>query len=84
MKKVLMLLTILTLNLSFAQNIKSTQSEKREPSEEAIISCEGEIEGTTCYLESPLGETVEGLCRTTPDYKYFVCVPNKNQTAQGE
>jgi hypothetical protein len=74
MKKVLITLAILTVSASFAQ-----EGQKRQPPKEAISACEGKTSGSSCSVETPRGDTVEGTCKNTPDKKYFACVPKNHK-----
>lgn len=47
------------------------------PPEEAIQSCVNQEENTSCQTKGPRGEAVQGQCKTTPDNKYFACIPER-------
>lgn len=79
MKKVLIALAILTLSASFAQEMRPQQGEKRQPPKEAISACKGEAVDSSCVVETPRGDTLEGTCKNTPDGKYFACVPKNHK-----
>lgn len=49
--------------------------EKRTPPKEAIEICVGQEENSQCTVTTPRGDELVGKCMTTPDNKYFACVP---------
>jgi len=60
-------------NFAIAQDNRGQQ--KRTPPKEAITACQDKDTGTTCSMQTPRGDTLEGTCKYTPDEKYFVCMP---------
>jgi hypothetical protein len=74
MKKIITFLTIATLTVVFAR--PGGDEGKRQPPPEAISACTGQEVGTSCSIETPRGDTLEGTCQNTPDGKYFACKPN--------
>ena len=79
MKKMIMTLTLLAVTASFAQNGKPPRGQHGEPPKEAISACENKTEGTSCSVNTPRGDTLEGTCKNTPDNKYFVCEPKNHR-----
>jgi hypothetical protein len=73
MKKIIALLTIVTLAIVFAR-----PGGERQPPPEAISACTGQEIGASCSVETPRGDTLEGTCQNTPDGKYFACKPNNH------
>ena len=63
--------TTALLTVSYAKQ----GGEKRTPPKEAIEICVGQEEGSSCSVTTPRGDTLLGQCMTTPDKKYFACVP---------
>jgi len=60
------------------EGMKPNKSDNRMPPPiEAIQSCVNQEENDVCQTKGPRGESVQGLCRTTPDNKYFACLPEK-------
>jgi len=57
------------------ENERGAKPGMGEPPKEAISICEGKNEGDTCSMTTPRGDTLEGTCKTTPDDKYFACMP---------
>ena len=47
------------------------------PPQEAIQSCVNQEENSACQTKGPRGEAVQGQCKTTPDQKYFACMPER-------
>lgn len=75
MKKIIMILTIAIV--AFANGPQGGQD--RQPPEEAIAICKNKDAGTTCQMTTPQGDTLSGICKYTPDEKYFVCMPSGGQ-----
>ncbi|CAA6802874.1 MAG: Unknown protein [uncultured Campylobacterales bacterium] len=65
---------------SFSNN--NEKKEKRQPPIEAISICENKEEGSSCEIITRRGENVAGTCQTTPDDKYFACVPKNHKRPQ--
>jgi len=61
------------INFAIAQDNRGPQ--KRTPPKEAITACQNKDTGTACLMRTPQGDTLEGICKYTPDNKYFVCMP---------
>lgn len=82
MKKTSMLLLIAIATLSFAgENPPCDKPDERRgpPPKEAIESCLNLAEETACQITTPRGEILEGVCKTTPDAKYFACAPKREK-----
>ena len=79
MKKIITTLALIAITASFAQNGQGPRGGSGQPPKEAIEACVGEDEGTTCSVETPRGDTLEGTCQDTPDKKAFACVPNNHK-----
>jgi len=61
------------INFAIAQDNRVPQ--KGIPPREAITACQNKDVGEACSMETPQGDIVEGICKYTPDNKYFVCIP---------
>jgi len=81
MKKIITTLAIFALTASFAQDGKPPRGGKGKPPQEAIEACANEDAGTSCTVETPRGDVLEGTCQNTPDKKYFACVPKNHKPA---
>ena len=79
MKKVITTLALIAITASFAQNGKPPRGGNGQPPKEAIEACVGEEEGTTCTVETPRGDTLEGTCQDTPNKQHFACKPNDHK-----
>lgn len=81
MKKIILIATLFVATMSFAnQNSRGgAQKEMREPPKEAISICEDKSAGDSCSVTTPRGDTLDGICKNTPDKKYFACVPDKHK-----
>ncbi|CAA6804880.1 MAG: Unknown protein [uncultured Sulfurovum sp.] len=79
MKKIITTFTILALSVGFAQEVQESKGGKRTPPPAAIEICEGQDEGSSCTMETPRGDTVEGTCKNTPDGLYFACKPKHHK-----
>lgn len=80
MNKILILLLMAVSTVGYA-NEKPRMDHKGPqhmgpPPQEAIQACENQEENTACLITTPKGDTLKGQCKTTPDEKYFACVPN--------
>jgi len=61
------------INFAMAQDHRGLQ--RGTPPKEAITACQNKDTGTTCSMKTPRGDILEGICKYTPDDKYFVCMP---------
>ena len=61
------------INFAMAQDHRRPQN--GIPPKEAIAACQNRDTGTTCSMKTPRGDMLEGICKYTPDNKYFVCMP---------
>jgi len=80
MKKVLILLFTLVSTYSYANpdmNHQRPDDMMGPPPQEAIQSCVNQEENSACQTKGPRGEAVQGQCKTTPDNKYFACMPER-------
>jgi hypothetical protein len=59
-----------------AESQPGSGSQMRTPPQDAINACSGKTENAPCSMTTPDG-TMSGNCHTTPDQKYFACVPNR-------
>ncbi len=82
MKKVITTLAIIALTASFAEARPPQGGQGGKPPQEAISACQDKDEGTSCSVETPRGDTLEGTCQNTPDDKYFACKPNNHRKGQ--
>lgn len=83
MTNILVLLLVVMSTIGFAN--EDTNRNKPDhprmgpPPKEAIDICLKKKEESSCKMTTPRGDTLTGTCRTTPDKKYFVCAPNRNE-----
>ena len=85
MKKIITTLTLIAVTAvttSFAQNGQPPRGGNGQPPKEAISACKNKDEGTSCSVNTPRGDTLEGTCQNTPDDKYFVCMPDNHRKGQ--
>jgi len=72
-KNILTAIAILTFaTISYA---RMEGGPKDTPPQEAIDICVNKSQGDECLMKSPQGDQLKGTCRTTPDEKYFACMP---------
>lgn len=76
MKKIIMMLCVAIVSISFANEMRGGPQQGGEPPKEAINVCKNKDVGATCSITSPEGDTISGTCKNTPDDKYFVCMPS--------
>ncbi|WP_309496476.1 hypothetical protein [Sulfurovum sp.] len=80
MKKIIVTLTLLAITASYAQPQGGQGGPgSGKPPKEAIAACKNKDKGTSCSVNTPRGDTLEGTCKNTPDDKYFVCMPNNHR-----
>ncbi|MDD2791245.1 MAG: hypothetical protein PHU40_11380 [Sulfurimonas sp.] len=78
MKKIVLIAALCITTMSFAsEKERGDQREIREPPKEAIAVCKDQAEDSKCSITTPRGDTMEGTCKSTPDEKYFACMPDK-------
>lgn len=82
MTKISIVLAIVIIALGFANensNANRPNHPMGPPPKEAIDVCLNQEEDSVCQLTSPRGETLEGICKTTPDKEYFACMPKRSK-----
>lgn len=47
------------------------------PPQEALDVCQNKAQDSACKVTSPRGDSLAGLCKTTPDNQYFACMPER-------
>lgn len=72
MKKILLTMALCATTLLVA-------NAKKTPPPQAIDACKGKKESSSCSVTTPQGKTLEGVCRNTPDKKYFACIPKNHK-----
>lgn len=83
MKKFLAIVCIIGATMSFAHEGTCPKKEDHKhnckPPKEAIELCVGKTIDTGCQITSRHGDLLNGVCRYTPDKKYFACVPERKK-----
>ena len=82
MKTALILLLTAISTFSFANeemNHQKPEHRMGSPPHEAIQICVNQAEESACQITGPRGDTMQGKCKTTPDDKYFACMPERRK-----
>jgi len=79
--KVLILLGLLTSQITFAQSSENKSGGK--PPQTAILACSDIAENTQCSFQGPRG-LESGYCEHTPDKQYFACNPSRGNEQSRE
>ncbi|MCH9813284.1 MAG: hypothetical protein K0U47_05000 [Epsilonproteobacteria bacterium] len=80
MKKIIFLLSVIGTLFSFANERQGERGgHNRQPPQEAISVCQGEVQEAACQITTVNSNIVEGHCKNTPDNKYFACIPNHHR-----
>ncbi|MBF0504162.1 MAG: hypothetical protein HQL14_03570 [Candidatus Omnitrophica bacterium] len=62
---------------------KQRSGPPRIPPQFAIDACTDKAQGDACEMTTPRG-TRSGICHSTPDQKYFACMPNRRKMSSQE
>ena len=74
MKSIVWIGLIFGVSVFAADKFDFPVGKERRPPLEALVVCEGKAEQSHCSVQTPLGETLQGLCRHVPSGE-FACVP---------